>query len=141
MFRLVRRWLVVSALAAGLIGGESIIFGPPTQTALAQPTQPGQPQQATPPPGLPAACRNVNPAQTADPGAVAAAQAAIGGYFLETASTWSMEGYSTAEGMRTTEGSLQSDWYDQTLALACGKLQGGFKGMNWISDSGWAHAR
>jgi hypothetical protein len=139
MFRLMRRWLVVPALAAGLLGGESMIFGPPPRTALAQPTQPGQPQQATPPPGLPAACRNVNPAQTADPGAVAAAQAAISGFYLETASTWSMEGYSSADGMRTTEGNNQSDWLDQTLALACGRLQGGYKGMNWTPGTGWGH--
>jgi hypothetical protein len=139
MFRLVRRWLVVSALAAGLIGGESMMFGPPAHTALAQPTQPGPPQQATPPLGLPAACRNVNPAQTADPGAVAAAQAAISSFFLETASTWSMEGYSSADSMRATEGNNQSDWFDQTLALACGRLQGGYRGMNWIAGRGWGH--
>jgi hypothetical protein len=90
--------------------------------------------------GLPAGC-NVDPRQTSDPAAVAAAQAAISRFLADVNRTWSMEGYGSSAQMIGTEGNNQTDWYDQTLALACGRLIGGYAGKNWVAGRGWVHAR
>ncbi|MDP8921725.1 MAG: hypothetical protein M3O34_02480 [Chloroflexota bacterium] len=95
---------------------------------------PGQ----TPPP-LPIPNCDVNPANTADPAAVMMARQHLAEFFAMTNRMWSVEGYSSAEAMRTTLGNAQSDWYDQTVALACGRLQGGYRGMNWRRGMGWGH--
>ena len=83
---------------------------------------------------------NVNPANTIDPPAVAAAQRAIASFLAEVNREWSAEGYSSSAAMIGAEGNAQSDWYDQTAALACGRLIGGYRGMNWgPARGGWAH--
>ena len=122
MQRLLLSMLLSVGLALGAVG-----------TALAQPG--GQfPQTPVPVPNC-----SVDPNQTADPAAVAAAQRAIASFYAETNREWSMEGYASAEAMRQTEGNAQSEWLDQTLPLACGRLRGGYQGMNWVPRVGWAH--
>jgi hypothetical protein len=85
---------------------------------------------------LPPECR-IDPNRTADPAAVAAAQRAIRAFLAETAANYSQAGFATQAAMITTKGNLQSNWYDATLPLACGRLMGGYKGMSWVPNVGW----
>ena len=82
----------------------------------------------------------VDPRTTADPPAVAAAQRALLDFYLATNLDYSIEGYNIPAQMRIATGQVQSDWLERTLPLACGRLVGGFRNMNWIPGHGWEHA-
>jgi hypothetical protein len=41
--------------------------------------------------------------------------------------------------MREELGNRQDGWLDKVLPLACGRLVGGWKYMNWIPGRGWQH--
>jgi hypothetical protein len=68
---------------------------------------------------------------------VAAAQRQVRAYLAQTAATYSQAGFATQALMIATKGNLQTGWWDQALALACGRLMGGYKGMSWVPNVGW----
>ncbi len=82
----------------------------------------------------------VDPSTTADPPAVAAAQRAILDFYISTNLDYSIVGYNIPAEMRIADGQVQSDWLERTLPLACGRLVGGYRYMNWIPGRGWEHA-
>jgi len=90
---------------------------------------------------VPLANCSVDPNQTADPRAVSMAQKAIADFLNDVNRTYSIEGFATAAADIASEGNAQSEWYNQTLALACGRLTGGYQGMNWVTGMGWQNAR
>lgn len=81
----------------------------------------------------------VDPNKTADPVAVAAAQRALEEFFGHTNREFSNRGYANPWLMREEIGNRQSNWLDKTLPLACGRLVGGWKYMNWVPGRGWQH--
>jgi hypothetical protein len=83
---------------------------------------------------------DVDPNTTADPAAVAAAQRAILNFYISTNLDYSVEGYNIPAEMRVADGQQQSDWLERTLPLACGRLVGGYRFMNWVPGIGWQHA-
>jgi hypothetical protein len=127
-----RTQLLSLALGVGLVLGS-------VGTAFAQvrPTPGPWPPGATVQTDLPPDCRGVDPNRTADPVAVAAAQRAVRTYLAHTAANYSQAGFATQALMIATKGNLHTGWYDQALALACGRLSGGYKGMTWVRNVGW----
>jgi hypothetical protein len=127
-----RTTLLSVALGVGLVIGS-------VGTAFAQVrATPGPwPPGATVQTDLPPDCRAVDPNRTADPAAVAAAQRQVRAYLAETAATYSQAGFATQALMIATKGNLHTGWWDQALALACGRLMGGYKGMSWVPNVGW----
>jgi hypothetical protein len=128
-----------------LVLGVGLVLGS-LGTAFAQERPPPSPTRPTPgpwPPGatvqtdLPPDCRGVDPNRTADPVAVAAAQRDVRAYLRQTAATYSQAGFATQGLMIATKGTLHTGWYDQAMALACGRLNGGYKGMTWVRNVGW----
>lgn len=81
----------------------------------------------------------VDPNLTIDPPVVAASQKALVDFYRVTNRTYSIKGYANPQLMREILGNEQSDWLDQSLALARGQLVGGWKGMNWMPGRGWCH--
>jgi hypothetical protein len=81
----------------------------------------------------------VDPKRTGDPDAVAAAQRALDALFAHTNREFSQRGYANPWQMREALGNQQDGWLDKVLPLACGRLVGGWKYMNWIPGRGWQH--
>jgi hypothetical protein len=79
----------------------------------------------------------VDPNTTLDPPIVAATQEALRGFYRYTNLTYSRLGYSNPQVMREERGNDQTEWLDQSLALARGQLVGGWKGLNWSPGKGW----
>jgi hypothetical protein len=82
---------------------------------------------------------SVDPNRTGDPPAVAAAQRALDAFFGHTNREYSVKGYANPWLMREELGNRQSNWLNQTLPLACGRLVSGWKNRNWIPGRGWQH--
>jgi hypothetical protein len=81
----------------------------------------------------------VDPNRSGDPVAVAAAQRALEALFTHTNQEFSQRGYANPWLMREELGNQQDNWLDKVLPLACGRLIGGWKYMNWIPGRGWQH--
>ena len=79
----------------------------------------------------------VDPKRTGDPAAVEAAQRALDALFTHTNQEFSQRGYANPWLMREALGNQQDAWLDKVLPLACGRLVGGWKYMNWIPGRGW----
>jgi len=78
-----------------------------------------------------------DPEMTADPPVVAAAQRALEDFFDHTNRNYGPAGYANPWLMREDVGNRQDNWLDRVLPLACGRLESGWKSMNWIPNVGW----
>lgn len=81
----------------------------------------------------------VDPRQSGDPPAVAAAQRILEEFFLYTNRVYAERGFANPWLMREEVGNRQTDWLNKTLPLACGRLVSGWKNMNWVPGRGWQH--
>jgi hypothetical protein len=79
----------------------------------------------------------VDPEATGDPPAVAAAQRALEEFFAYTNRVYSARGFANAWLMREEVGNRPSNWLNKVVPLACGRLVGGWKSMNWVPGRGW----